>query len=143
MRDSLVNLIKLCVGIDSLQHLTDWHRSTPSSRPDGFRTHTTRMWPKRETELLNGGSLYWVIKGEIQCRQQIMGLEEQFGHDGIRRCTILLNPKLITTQTAPRRAFQGWRYLAASDSPADLKEKANGDALPADLARELAEIGVR
>ncbi|MDH5798792.1 MAG: DUF1489 domain-containing protein [Paracoccaceae bacterium] len=143
MAKSHVNLVKLCVGVDSIADLRDWHALNPPSRTDGCRFHTTRMWPKREAEILSGGSLYWVIKGQIQCRQKITGMEEAIGHDGVRRCRIVLDPELILTQTAPRRPFQGWRYLAVEDTPKDLpKSRAGDDDLPADLMAELAEIGI-
>ena len=68
------------------------------------------MWPKREAEILNGGSIYWVIKGLIQCRQKVLRLDEVIGSDGIRRCAIVLEPKLVRTQSSLTRPFQGWRY---------------------------------
>jgi len=101
------------------------------------------MWPKREVELLDGGSLYWVMKGVIQARQEILQLDEITGEDGIRRCAIILKPDVIRTTAAPRRAFQGWRYLKAEDAPADLPEnRLKDDALPPELARELSDIGL-
>ena len=106
--------------------------------------HITRMWPKRQDELLNGGSLYWVIKGIVSARQQIIGLEEMIGADGIRRCGIRLDATLHRTHSAPRRPFQGWRYLAATDAPPDLPaHRPTDDVLPPELSAELAAIGVR
>lgn len=102
------------------------------------------MWPRREAELLNGGSLYWVIKGVIQARQTILRLDEVIGEDGIRRCGIVMEPEIIRTQAATRRPFQGWRYLEPADSPADLVKGAEvQDDLPPELMTALAEIGVR
>ena len=110
---------------------------------DGCPRHVTRMWPKREAEILNGGSIYWVIKGVIQCRQRILRLDEVIGEDGIRRCAIVLDPEVHRTQNALKRPFQGWRYLKPEDTPADLpKNREQDDALPDDLNRALAEIGV-
>lgn len=101
------------------------------------------MWPKREAELLNGGSIYWVIKGVIQCRQHIVRLDEYIGQDGIRRCAIVLDPATVRTQSSLKRPFQGWRYLPKSDAPPDLpKGRATEDPLPVELNRALAEIGV-
>lgn len=143
MADSFINLVKLCVGVDSVEDLRAYHAQTPSVRRDHGRYHVTRMWPKRADELLCGGSLYWVIKGQIQCRQRITKLEEAIGSDGIRRCRIVLDPQIVLTQTAPRRAFQGWRYLAATDAPADLAQaRAGDDELPEELSVELAALGV-
>nr|WP_174829426.1 MULTISPECIES: DUF1489 domain-containing protein [Ruegeria] len=120
-----------------------WQDSYRQRFADGLPRHVTRMWPKREAEILNGGSIYWVIKGVIQCRQRILRLDEVIGDDGIRRCAIVLDPKLHRTQNALKRPFQGWRYLKPEDTPADLpKNREQDDALPDDLNRALAEIGV-
>jgi hypothetical protein len=135
-----LHLIKLCVGIDSVEHLIDWRAR---NRPEGNSRHVTRMWPKRAGELLDGGSLYWVIRGVVQARQRILALEEVIGQDGIRRCAIVMNPELVRTAPAPRRAFQGWRYLEAKDAPPDLaKSRAADDNLPPELSAALAEIGI-
>ena len=139
-----LHLIKLCVGIDSIEDLIAWRAK---NNPKGLETlsqHVTRMWPRRADELLDGGSIYWVIKGTIQARQQITALNEAIGQDGIRRCAIVMNPEIIRTTHAMRRPFQGWRYLRAEDAPADLsRQGANDDALPHALSQALAEIGVR
>jgi hypothetical protein len=102
------------------------------------------MWPKREAEVLAGGSLYWVIKGVILARQRIVGLEKVEGADGILRCALVLDAEVIRTEAAPRRPFQGWRYLDPAESPRDLpKGRAREEALPVELAQALAEIGLR
>nr|WP_174826213.1 DUF1489 domain-containing protein [Ruegeria arenilitoris] len=120
-----------------------WQDSRRPLYEDGYPRHVTRMWPKREAEILNGGSIYWVIKGVIQCRQCILRLDEVRGEDGIRRCAIVLDPEVHRTQNALKRPFQGWRYLKPEDTPADLpKGREQDDALPDDLNRALAEIGV-
>jgi hypothetical protein len=138
-----VHLVKLCVGAEAVSDLEDWQRSPRAKGPDGLPRHITRMWPKRAAEILDGGSLYWVFKGMILCRQRILRLDEVTGQDGIRRCAIVLEPEVIRTQAAPRRPFQGWRYLAVGDAPPDLRAgRESDDAVPADLNRALAEIGV-
>lgn len=138
-----INLIKLSVGTESVEDLQAWHRNVRAQGGDGLPRHVTRMWPKREKEILNDGSIYWVIKGVIQCRQRILRLDEVIGHDGIRRCAIVLEPELIRTVQATKRPFQGWRYLKPEDSPADLpKGRENEEALPPELAGALADIGV-
>ena len=120
-----------------------WHQSRPAQGKDGFPRHVTRMWPKREAEILNGGSIFWVIKGSVQCRQRVLRLDEVIGDDGIRRCAIVLEPELHRTQSVLKRPFQGWRYLSADDAPPDLpKGRENEDTLPIELNRALAEIGV-
>jgi hypothetical protein len=101
------------------------------------------MWPKREEEILAGGSVYWVIKGSIQARQRVLGFEEVIGGDGIRRCAFILDPEITRTAPALKRPFQGWRYLKPEDAPIDLSEgREADDALPPELAGALAEIGI-
>jgi hypothetical protein len=136
-------LIKLSVGTESVEGLAAWQETKRAQTADGMPRHVTRMWPKREAEILNGGSIYWVIKGLIQCRQVVLRLDEQIGEDGIRRCAIVLEPELIRTQSSLKRPFQGWRYLATADAPPDLpKGHENEDVLPVELNQALAEIGV-
>ena len=141
--DKHINLIKLSVGSESVETLAAWQEMRMAELPDGLPRHVTRMWPKREAEILNGGSIYWVIKGVIQCRQKVLRLDEVIGEDGIRRCAIILDPELHRTQGALKRPFQGWRYLKPEDTPPDLpKGRKSEDALPPELNRALAEIGV-
>jgi hypothetical protein len=138
-----VNLMKLSVGTENVDQLIAWQKHRAALSPGGQYYHQTRMWPKREAEIVNGGSIYWVIKGEISARQRIIRLDEKIGDDGIRRCGIVLDHEVIPTVTALRRPFQGWRYLTPEDAPADLsKNRAQEDALPVELNRALAEIGV-
>lgn len=141
--DKTVNLIKLSVGTETVETLAAWQASKRAQGADGLPRHITRMWPKREAEILNGGSIYWVFKGLIQCRQRVLRLDEVIGQDGIRRCAIVLDPALHRTQSATKRPFQGWRYLPAAEAPPDLPEgRENEDPLPVELNRALAEIGV-
>lgn len=101
------------------------------------------MWPKKEPQIVGGGSIYWVIKGLIQCRQRVLAMEEMIADDGIRHCLLVLDPQIVRTTTAPKRAFQGWRYLSPNDAPKDLpKGRAAEEPLPPELAGMLAEIGV-
>lgn len=138
-----LNIIKLCVGAESVEDLTDWHRSHVHVWDAGTTEHVTRMWPKREAELLNGGSLYWVIKGVVLARQRLIGMELRQGHDGINRCALIMDAEVIRTEAAPRRAFQGWRYLNPLESPRDLpKGRAREEPLPPQMAQALAEIGL-
>ncbi|WP_372885220.1 DUF1489 family protein [Shimia sp.] len=142
--DKFVNLVKLSVGSESVETLAAWQDGRHAQSEDGLPRHVTRMWPRREAEILAGGSIYWVIRGAIQCRQRILRLDEVTGADGIRRCAIVLDPELLRTETALRRPFQGWRYLAPEDSPADLNDQSRAqEDLPPELANALAEIGVR
>ncbi|GFE51034.1 lysophospholipase [Roseobacter cerasinus] len=138
-----IHLIKLSVGSDNVDSLIAWQATKRAQGTDGLPRHITRMWPKREAEILNGGSIYWVVKGVLQCRQRVMRLDEVIGQDGIRRCAIVLEPEVIRTQSSLKRPFQGWRYLKPEDAPPDLpKGRASEEALPVELNRALAEIGV-
>jgi hypothetical protein len=137
-----VNLLKLSVGTSSVEDLADWHDSQRHRWPEGCTVHVTRMWPRREAEILAGGSIYWVIKGVIQARQQIVGLESVNGADGVPHCALILKAGLIRTTPAPRRPFQGWRYLAPADSPPDLPEGRSAQALPPELSAALSDLGL-
>ncbi len=138
------NILKLCVGAESVGDLLQWHEAHLGLWAKGTTEHVTRMWPKRQDEVLDGGSLYWVIKGVILARQRILALEPRRGADGIERCALVMSAEVIRTEPAPRRPFQGWRYLAPADSPRDLaKSRASDDTLPAALERALADIGLR
>lgn len=133
-----LHLVKLCVGIDQLDQLTEWGRKA-RGRGGAPLVHT-RQTPKRAAELLEGGSLYWVIKGLIRCRQQIVSIDTI--DEGARtRCEIELEAPVIETCPAPRRPFQGWRYLPAREIPFDLVG-GSAEGLPEPLAQELRELGV-
>lgn len=139
-----VNLIKLSVGTEDVAGLAAWQATRRAQSDDGYPQHVTRMWPKRESEILNGGSIYWVIKGVILARQEIVRLDEYNSADGIRRCAIVCDQPLIRVAATPRRAFQGWRYLTPEDAPIDLPEgREDEEPLPAELSAALAAIGVR
>jgi hypothetical protein len=138
-----LHLQKLSVGTETVESLSRWQYQKRAQTADGYPRHVTRMWPKREVELLQGGSIYWVFKGLIQCRQQILRLDEVQGGDGIRRCAIVLEPGIIRVTPTPKRPFQGWRYLKPEDAPRDLPEgREQEEDLPAELSAALAEIGV-
>jgi hypothetical protein len=139
-----IHLVKLCVGTDSVEELIGWQAGAGTRTADGLPVHVTRMWPRRAAELLAGGSLYWVIRGVILARQRLLRLDERRGPDGILRCALVLDPDLVRTEAAPRRAFQGWRYLDPADTPRDLSAPREREtALPPELAAALADIGVR
>ncbi len=141
---SIVHLVKLCVGAEQVEDLIRWQRDPRALGPDGLPRHVTRMWPKRAQEILNGGSLYWVFKGNVLARQRILRLDEVPGGNGITRCGIVLDPPVIRTAAAPKRPFQGWRYLAPKDAPPDLpKARAGDDTLPPELDAALADLGLR
>lgn len=133
-----VHLIKLCVGIETVEELAAW-QARRGARP----THVTRQWPKRAKDLLAGGSLYWVVRGQVLCRQPILTLDTRVDETGVRRCVIGLDPAIVPTQPQPRRPFQGWRYLSPEDAPRDLAADTTPDGeIPPRLAAELAGFGV-
>jgi hypothetical protein len=140
-----LHLIKLCVGVDSIEDLANWQKARLAECKAAGEAprlwHTTFQTPKREADLLDGGSMYWVIKGSVQVRQGLVGFEPGEKSDGSKGCRILLHPVLVPVRPVPRRAFQGWRYLDAGDAPADLAagDRAFAD-LPAKMRRELAEL---
>jgi len=143
-----VHLVKLCVGVKEVSELVAWQtarRKDMLSR--GLKPeiiHVTRMTPRRRDELLDGGSLYWVIKGFIQVRQTIVDLRVMDGKDGIRRCGIVLSPDVTPCAPAPRRPFQGWRYLTQADAPRDLEAGVLSglDGMPEKMRAELMELGL-
>jgi hypothetical protein len=142
-----LHLIKLCVGCDSVRELEDWiKQKLKDKRKRGEKAehvHRTRMVPKRAEELVEDGSLFWVIRGELSCRQRIRDVRPFRDKDGIGRCGIVLEPKVILVAPRPYRAFQGWRYLEPKDAPRDLEKAAPGAAaMPEKLRRELRELGL-
>jgi hypothetical protein len=142
-----LHLIKLCVGCDSVEELQGWIdarlREKKRRREPQEHIHTTRMMPKRAEELLGGGSLYWVIRGELSCRQQLVDIRPFIDAEGIGRCRLVLHPKVVLVRPRPFRAFQGWRYLIAADAPIDLDKAAPGSRnMPEPLRRELRELGL-
>ncbi|HXQ67304.1 MAG TPA: DUF1489 domain-containing protein [Alphaproteobacteria bacterium] len=142
-----LHIIKLCVGCDSVEDLGQWQRARLAKmrrrNPKARLRHVTRMMPKRAQDVLDGGSLYWVIKGYVRVRQRIIGLRAVRNEEGATACAIELAPRLIKTQLVAWRPFQGWRYLAAEEAPPDLPPRAKGDDdLPPRLAAALRELGL-
>ena len=142
-----LHLIKLCVGCNSIADLEDWiEQKFKEKKRRGQKLehiHTTRMVPKRADELTAGGSLYWVIRGQISCREKILAIRPFTDKDGIGRCRVVLDGKVVLVEPRPRSAFQGWRYLEAKDAPRDLSRAAPGAAkMPEQMRRELRELGL-
>ena len=142
-----LHLIKLCVGCDSVADLEDWikqklkEKKRRGQKPEHI--HTTRMVPKRAAELTQGGSLFWVIRGQITCRERILAIRPFTDKDGIGRCRVVLDGKLVLVEPRARSAFQGWRYLEATEAPRDLARAAPGAAkMPEQMRRELRELGL-
>ena len=147
VRTMTLHMLKLCVGCDSISDLESWIEDTLAlwrrlGRPEE-QFHTTRMVPKRMAEILGGGSLYWVIKGQVSARQRIIDIRPFTDVDGIGRCHLVLEPKVVAVMPRPCRPFQGWRYLEAKDCPADMGVGAGETAaMPEALRRELAGMGL-
>jgi hypothetical protein len=132
-----VHLIKLCVGCDTVEELEAWRaKSAAAEAPWILRTRQT---PKRATELVDGGSLFRVYKGQILSRQTILAVRT-VGEGVTARCEITLAEQVVRVLPTPRRAFQGWRYLALADAPPDLATALSAD-VPPELTRRLREIG--
>ena len=143
-----LHLIKLAVGCESVKDLKQWiAERMQAARKKGLpehHIHVTRMTPKRVEEILAGGSLYWVIKGEIAAREKLLAIEPFRDRDGIGRCRLVMQPKVISVSPRPMRPFQGWRYLKPGDAPPDLG-KASADsvaAMPEPMRRELRDLGL-
>ena len=140
-----LHLIKLCVGADSIADLETWvgervrervlQGQSPRSR------HITRMAPSRAAEIVDGGSLYWVIKGQLAARQRVTEIEPFVDVDGIGRCRLWLDDSVVKIAPRPMRPFQGWRYFQAKDAPADLGTS-GAAAMPEALRRALGELGL-
>jgi hypothetical protein len=142
-----LHLIKLSVGTDSVEDLQHWIRKKLKEKKKRGqkreRVHTTRMVPKRVDELLDGGSIFWVIRGQIACRERILAVRPFVDKEGIGRCHLVLDPKCVLVAPRPFRAFQGWRYLDVKDAPRDLDRAAPGvGAMPEPLRRELRDLGL-
>lgn len=142
-----LHLTKLCVGCESIEHLRAWQAQRLAGLRAGGEAaelrHTTRMAPRRAAELLDGGSLYWVIRGLVQVRQRLRDIRPFTDADGVGRCHLVLDEALVAVAPRPCRAFQGWRYLPAGDAPPDLGAGAPGaEDMPAEMRRELAELGL-
>ncbi len=142
-----LHLLKLCVGADSVADLEGWIavRLAEQRRAGqaAEQRHTTRMVPKRLADLLDGGSLFWVIRGQVAARQRLLDVRPFTDGDGIGRCHLVLDPAVVAVETRPCRPFQGWRYLDALAAPRD----AGGlgpemSALPDALRRELRDLGL-
>ena len=134
-----VHLKKLSVGSQSLDSLSAWQ--VLRLEQGGRLVHVTRNRPRRAEELLDGGSIYWIIKGVITARQAIIDLSDAQRADGTPACGIVLSPEIIQVVPTKMRIFQGWRYLEAKDAPLDIGADDAVD-MPAELAAELRDLGV-
>jgi hypothetical protein len=139
----LLHLTKLAVGIRDIAHLRDVQAER--ARQDPPLRHRTRNFPRRAQEVLDGGSLYWVIQGATIVRQRILDIVEDRWNDATACAGIVLDPTLVPLATRLTRPFQGWRYLSPAAAPLDLAEAAQADGeaeLPLSLRKALRELGL-
>jgi hypothetical protein len=133
-----VHLIKLAVGAESIDTMRAYQAARLEKHGEVF--HLTRSMPVRAAELLDGGSLYWIVKGVLTARQRLIDIVAVEPDEQGRRCKLVLDPELIEVERRPHRPFQGWRYLPAEAAPAD-RPAGSGD-LPDELADELRRLGI-
>lgn len=124
----MVHLIKLSVGIRDVEHLRGVQAARLAAEPP--LRHRTRQWP-RHPDILEGGSIYWVIAGQVQCRQAILDIQPDQRPDGSAGTALILDPALVLVAPRPVRAFQGWRYLKREEAPAESRPGAGVDHGPA------------
>jgi hypothetical protein len=135
-----LNLIKLAVGAEDIADLRQWQRRRKKER--GFSAFYTRNTPRRAEELLDGGSIYWVIKGYVRVRQLLKGFTSTVDDEGQPLCVVRYDMRLVPTVAVPKRPFQGWRYLEGKDAPPDWKGSKESAELPPKLAEELRSLGL-
>ena len=142
----VVHILKMAVGVEDVEHLRHLQAAKiEQSRAAGRGTrlwNRTRHMPKRDADVLGGGSLYWIIKRFVMVRQRIIGLEAVIGDDAVSRCDIVLDPELIRTEPQPRRPHQGWRYLDSASAPKDLAPACEDQEITDEMVIELGEIGL-
>ncbi|HQT77803.1 MAG: hypothetical protein B7Z80_10545 [Rhodospirillales bacterium 20-64-7] len=137
----MLHLTKLAVGVRDIEQLRDWQAQR--LRTDPPLRHRTRNFPRRRPEILDGGSLYWVISGSMLARQRILDIIEDQREDQTPCTSFVLDPALVPLVGRPIRPFQGWRYLDPDDAPADLgglDAVVGLDGLPPALRQELRAL---
>ena len=139
-----LHIIKMSVGVEDVDHLSTLQKNR--LQREGVLAHITRNTPRRADEILDGGSIYWVIKKFVRVRQRLIGIERGVNSEGKPSCALVLDPELIRTELLEHRAFQGWRYLKSEEAPRDLKvgdrETSSRDDLPDEMAAELRNLGL-
>ena len=139
----MLHLAQLAVGIRDLAHIAEVQAERQRARPP--LRHLTRNFPRRAPEVVDGGSLYWVIQGTMLARQRVRDIVEDAWDDGTRCAALVLDPELVPLLGRPTKPFQGWRYLAATDAPPDraaLPEAIGAEALPPRLRQDLEALGL-
>ena len=140
----MIHMIKLCVGVSSLAELESYRDERAhwwdADYGEDVHVHRTRMMPKRAGEMEGKASIYWVIAGQVVCRQPILRLARYTNAEGIDYCDIIMAPDMVRTVPYPKRPFQGWRYLRPEDAPPDMGANENAESLA--LAADLAKLGL-
>jgi Uncharacterized conserved protein len=140
----MIHMIKLCVGVSSLEELESYRDERAhwwdADYGEDVHVHRTRMMPKRAAEMEGKASIYWVISGQVVCRQPILRLAKYTNDEGIDYCDIIMAPDMVRTVPYPKRPFQGWRYLRPEDAPPDMGANENAESLA--LAADLAKLGL-
>lgn len=139
----MLHLTKLCVGVTDIAHLRSL-QAARLARGEPLR-HLTRSFPRRAQDILDGGSLFWVIAGATVVRQRLIDIQEAAYDDGSKCAALLFDPALVPVVARATKPFQGWRYLDPAAAPRDLGIAAAADgteALPAALRRELETLGL-
>jgi hypothetical protein len=134
----MLHISKLAVGVRDVAHLRAL-QAERSQRDPPLRHHTRNM-PRRRDEVLDGGSIYWVIAGVMMVRQPILNIVADTWDDGSPCAGLLLDPELVAVEARSVRAFQGWRYLPAADAPTDVRPESVMFDLPEELRRELRSL---
>ena len=128
-------MVKLCVGAHSIDDMIDWQQRQMRTLPNPI--HRTRAYPKQAEAMLQGGSIYWVVRRAIRFRQRIIDIRKVDDEEGKSLCELHFDPELIQTYAQPKRPFQGWRYLKPGDAPRDLRSGESAINIPADLDEAL------
>lgn len=143
-----VNFLRTGVGVESVSHLHDIQSSYRRLRMDGkdYAFLTTRRTPTRANDLINGGSVYWIVKRQICARQEIIDVQTLEDDEGKAYCRIVMSPTIMLTSPVSHRHIQGWRYLTPEKAPQDLRlfdpNGHNENEMDAQMAADLAELGL-
>lgn len=139
-----LHIIKLSVGVEDVEHLAQLQKMR--LKRDGVLAHITRNTPRQAEQILDGGSIYWVIRKFVRVRQALIGIERGRNSEGKPSCALILDPTLVATELKEFRAFQGWRYFKQDEAPADLNRQGKpgevSETLPLDMAAELKSLGL-
>ena len=131
-----IHLKKLAVGISSIEELFERQKDIASRY--GEIVHITRNRPQRALDLIDGGSMYWVIKRQVKVRQRIIEVKELITHEGKKSAGIILENKLVKVRPTPMKPFQGWRYYQIEEIPPDIED----DVFSDDFNNELSKLGL-